>query len=190
MTDPEEVQLTNLCRALNDQGVDYLVFGSYAGRLQGADLQTIDVDVVPERSQANLQRLCDALNALRPRWRVDDVPEGLRIDGGRLEPRHILGSSVALGLVTSAGLIDILLEPKGYERGYDELVLSAVTVEVGDGTSVRVGSLRDLIRTKQLLGREKDREHLPDLLARQRQMEIEKRKSHSPGDDRGPSLGL
>jgi hypothetical protein len=46
------------------------------------------------------------LNSLSPRWRVDDVSEGLRIDGGRLEPRHILGSSIALGLVTSAGLID------------------------------------------------------------------------------------
>jgi hypothetical protein len=66
------------------------VFGSFAGRLQGAPLRTLDIDVVPEASAANLQRLCDALNSLQPRWRVDDVSAGLNIDGGRLEPRHIL----------------------------------------------------------------------------------------------------
>lgn len=97
---------------------------------------------------------------------------------------------MALGLVTSAGVIDVVLEPKGYERGYDDLVASAVTLEVGDGTIVRVGSLGDLIRSKRLLGRDKDREHLPDLLARQAEVEIEKGKSHSAGHDRGPSLGL
>lgn len=82
MTQPDESQLSMLCRALNEHDVDYLVFDSYAGRLQGADLRTVDVDVVPERSQANLQRLCDALNILHPRWRVDDVSDEVRIDVG------------------------------------------------------------------------------------------------------------
>lgn len=99
MTASEEENLVRLCRALNEHRVAYVVFGSFAGRLHGAGLSTVDVDVVPERSDENLQRLCDALNSLDPRWRVDDVSQGLRIDGGRLEPRHILGASIALGLV-------------------------------------------------------------------------------------------
>ena len=68
--------------------------------------------------------------------------------------------------MTEAGLIDIVLEPRGYERGYNDLIVSAVTVPVGGGT-VLVGSLSDLIRSKELLGREKDRTHLPSLLERQ-----------------------
>ena len=91
-------------------------------------------------------KLCQALGR---------VP-GVRIDGGRLEARHILGSSVALGVVTDAGLIDIVLEPKGYEGGYNDLIASAVKVPVGRGT-VLVGSISDLIRSKELIGREKDR---------------------------------
>ncbi len=187
MNSTDEEHLGRLCDVLNEHHVVYVIFGSFAGRLQGADLRTVDVDVVPERSDRNLQRLCDALNSLSPRWRIDDVSEGLRIDGGRLEPRHILGSSVALGLVTSAGLVDIVLEPAGFERGYDDLAFRAVTIDVA-GTMVRIGALPDLIRSKELLGREKDREHLPELVARQAELDLERSRSYNPGYDRG--LGL
>lgn len=88
MSSTDDEQLGRLCEVLNAHHVVYVIFGSFAGRLQGADLHTVDVDIVPDRSEDNLQRLCDALNSLSPRWRVDDVSEGLRIDGGRLEPRH------------------------------------------------------------------------------------------------------
>lgn len=109
----EEEHLRQLCQVLNGHRVDYVIFGSFAGRLQGALLRTVDVDVVPEMSEENLERLCDALNSLDPRWRIDDVSEGVRIDGRRLEPRHIRSSSVAIGLVTKAGLVDLVVEPKG-----------------------------------------------------------------------------
>lgn len=184
--------LVKLCEVLDDHGVEYLVFGSFAGRLQGARLETVDVNLVPERSEGNLGKLCDALNSLRPRWRVEDAVPGVRIDGGHLEPRHIVGSSVALGIVTDAGLIDIVVEPKGYERGYDDLVGSAVTVLIGE-VAVQVGSISDLIRSKELLGREKDRAHLPSLLERQAELERRqqiKDKYNSPGDDPGPGLSL
>jgi len=183
----DDEQLGRLCEVLNAHHVVYVIFGSFAGRLQGAELHTVDVDIVPDRSVHNLQRLCDALNSLSPRWRIDDVSEGLRIDGGRLEPRHILGSSIALGLVTSAGLVDIVLEPAGFERGYDDLSWHAITVDVA-GNRVRIGAIEDLIRSKELLGREKDREHLPDLRARQAELNLERSKHRDPGDDLG--LGL
>lgn len=140
MAPGEEEDLRRLCQVLNDHQVAYVIFGSFAGRLQGASLRTVDVDVVPEMSEANLQRLCDALNTLDPRWRVDDVSEGVRIDGRRLQPRHIRGSSVAIGLVTSAGLVDLVVEPRGFEAGFDALIDRAVTVDVA-GTAVRVGEL-------------------------------------------------
>lgn len=131
VADPDEEQrrrLKLLCEALNEHGVAYVVFGSFAGRLQGAPLRTLDVDVVPEASDDNLQRLCDALNLLAPRWRIDDVSTGLKIDGDSLEPRHIRGSSIAIRLVTRAGMVDIVMEPAGFS--YRDLVGSAVTVDV------------------------------------------------------------
>lgn len=47
MTDIDEERLARLCDVLNEHHVVYIVFGSFAGRLQGADLQTVDVDLVP-----------------------------------------------------------------------------------------------------------------------------------------------
>jgi hypothetical protein len=49
----EEEQCRQLCQVLNEHHVDYVIFGSFAGRLQGVPLRTIDVDVVPEMSSAN-----------------------------------------------------------------------------------------------------------------------------------------
>ncbi len=94
------------------------------------------------------------------------------------------------------GPIDVLLEPKGFERGYADLVVASVAVDIA-GTAVRVGSLADLITSKRLLDRQKDREHLPLLIARAAEL----RRSQGPlqpgqaepGDrrpDRGPGLGL
>lgn len=193
--DPALRQVKALCDTLNDHGVQYVLFGSFAGLLQGVPLRTVDIDIVPEVSQTNLQRLCDALNSLQPRWRVDDVSAGLRIDGGRLEPRHILGSSIAIGLVTTAGMVDIVLEPRGFEGGYRDLARSAVGIEV-EGTTMRVGTLAALITSKHLLNREKDREHLP--LLRQRVAELaaelakaneQRRDGPERGHDRGIDIG-
>ena len=44
------------------------------GRLNGAPVETVDVDVVPAPMVDNLTRLAEALNLLRPRWRVEGIP--------------------------------------------------------------------------------------------------------------------
>ena len=179
--DPDE-QVRALCQRLNAYGVDYVVFGSVAGRLYGADLLTVDVDIVPKATANNLQRLCDALNTLRPRWRVSELSEGTRIDGGRLEPRHFQAESVAVGLVTDLGFLDVVLKPRGFEAGYDALAPDAVRFDVS-GVEVMVGSLDDVVRSKELMGREKDLEHLERLeQLRERGTDLE-RDGPSPADD-------
>ncbi|MGQ0679820.1 MAG: hypothetical protein ACT4OM_09235 [Actinomycetota bacterium] len=163
MATPEpENQLRLLCLALNEARVVYVVFGSHAGRLHGAPLESDDVDLVPDDDQENLTRLCGALNGLRPRWRVPGFPEGVKIDGRRLEPRHFQADSAAVGLVTTIGNIDIVLQRRGFESGYPALSLHSVTMTVG-GVKVRVGSLDDLITTKRLHRRPKDLDQLPAL---------------------------
>ena len=79
--DPDR-QLEELCRVRNYFGVGYVVFGSHVARLNGVPMETVDVDVVPDRMVDNLTRLAEALNLLRPRWRVEGIPEGMKIDGG------------------------------------------------------------------------------------------------------------
>ena len=108
--DPDH-QLEELCRVLNYFRVGYIVFGSHVARLNGVPVETVDVDVVPARMVENLTRLAEALNLLRPRWRVEGIPEGMKIDGG-LEARHFLGDSAAIGLVTRLGPVDVVLEPQ------------------------------------------------------------------------------
>jgi hypothetical protein len=99
----------------------------------------------------------------------------------------------SFGLVTTAGFVDLVVEPKGFESGFDDLVGRAVMVDVA-GNSVRVGALRDLIVSKQLLGRDKDQEHLPLLLAREIEIDSERRRSKDPSrgpdPDRGFGLGF
>lgn len=162
-TDPDR-QLDELCRVLNHFNVGYIVFGSHVARLNGVPVETVDVDLVPSRLADNLNRLAEALNLLRPRWRVEGIPEGMKIDGG-LEARHFSGDSAAVGLVTRLGPIDVVLEPKGYELGYEVLAPNATTVRRGD-VEIKVGALIDLIRSKELLRRAKDIEHLAALYKR------------------------
>ena len=159
--DPDR-QLRLLCQALNEAGVAYVVIGSHAARLYGAPLESDDVDLVPDAGGTNLALLCDALNGLRPRWRVPGFPEGVKIDGGRLEPRHFQPDSIAVGLVTALGNIDVVLQPRGFEAGYPALSAHSVTMSVG-GVEVRVGGLDDLIVSKRLLRRPKDLDQLPAL---------------------------
>lgn len=157
-----EEQTRAVCELLNAYGVDYLVLGSMAGRLQGADLRTLDVDVAPRRDEENLERLASALNVLRPRWRSDDVPEGFKIDG-RLEPDHFLRAEMAVGLVTRVGRLDVVFRIDGFDGvAYDALVPRAVRIAVGD-VEILVSAVDDIITSKRAAGREKDRAHLPAL---------------------------
>lgn len=157
-------RLEELCRVLNYYGVGYVIFGSHVARLNGIQLETVDVDLVPARERENLDRLATALNLLGARWRVEGIPGGMKIDGG-LEARHFLGDSVAVGLVTRMGPVDVVLEPKGYEDGYTALLGGSTTVRRGD-VEITVGALADLVRSKDLLRRAKDIEHLALLYER------------------------
>lgn len=115
--DPTDEQAQALCEVLNAYGVAYLVLGSMAARFQGARVMTQDIDVAPAPSGTNLQRLADALNSLRPRWRVKERTEGWKIDG-RLEPRHFTGNQLAVGLVTRLGDLDVVFRIDGFERTF------------------------------------------------------------------------
>ena len=82
---------------------------------------------------------------------------------------------------TQAGDVDILLgipSASRYELArYEQLITNATTIEV-DGFRVAVASLADIIKSKEVADRRKDREALQEL-----RMINDHSREHQPGDE-------
>jgi predicted nucleotidyltransferase len=142
---------------LRDGGVKFVVIGGVAGTIHGSPYLTSDLDICVAVDKKNLERLAVTLSELDakewdPRkdaereveWSVDT----LRVDKTWL-------------LVTPMGPLDILFEPAGTE-GYQDLSKMAVEYEIAGGP-IAVAHIEDLIRMKEVAGRQRDRAHLPTL---------------------------
>jgi len=60
---------------LLDAGVDFIVIGAFAVAAHGAPRATTDLDITPEPSADNLQRLMRGLDAIDARMLPLDIPE-------------------------------------------------------------------------------------------------------------------
>lgn len=152
--DPERI-----VRALAAQGVAYVLIGALAARLYGFPRVTADIDVAPDRSRQNLERLAAALRELDARVFTEAIPEGLPFDCSAAT----LARGDLWNLATDAGRIDIAFAPSG-TGGYEDLARNAVAFEVFD-TRVQVASLADIIRSKVAADRPQDRQDVPVLQA-------------------------
>lgn len=128
--------------------VDFVVVGGVAGVLGGAPISTFDLDIVHDRSPANVTLLLAALADLDARYR--DLtgrvlrPEARGLEG---EGHHLL--------LTRCGPLDVLGQI-GAGRGYRDLIGDSVMRPLGDIT-IRVLGLEALIRSKAEANRDKDR---------------------------------
>ena len=147
-----------ICSILNDEGVDYVVIGGFASVILGSPLPTEDIDVVPERSEENLQRLASALKRLNAKIRTDSDPVSAPLDAAFLATMPFM-----LNLVTDYGIVDLTFEPSGPLRGYSAWNAGASSELVADGLSIRVASLDAVIDSKRAANREKDQRALPYL---------------------------
>ena len=84
-------------------------------------------------------------------------------------------------LTTSAGDLDLCFIPAG-TRGYDDLRREASRERLGRGLNVTVASLRDVIRSKEAAGRDKDLAQLP--LLRRTLEQIRERQRKPPERER------
>ncbi|HWG37072.1 MAG TPA: hypothetical protein VN690_05085 [Terriglobales bacterium] len=140
-----------LLQALCHSEVKFILVGGLSAVLHGAPLVTQDVDIVPSRAPANLERLLAVLGELDAAYRTR--PE-LRPGISHLaSPGH-------QNLVTRHGWLDVL-GTVGQGLGYEELISESEPVEVGAGLLVQVLSLERYIALKEALGGEKDRAMLP-----------------------------
>jgi hypothetical protein len=155
--DPER-----LLRVLNRHGVVYVIVGGLAAIAHGSTLPTEDVDVAPARDRANLDRLGAALREIGARLRTGHDPAGVEFpcDGA-----FFAAQPTMLNLVTDLGDIDLTIAPTGFPGGYDDLIVDAIAVDLGDGVMTRIASLDDVISSKRAAGRHKDLAALPYLEA-------------------------
>jgi hypothetical protein len=146
-----------MLQVLEEHGVRSILIGGFAAVIHGSPYVTTDIDVVPEGSLDNLERLSAALRAMNARIWTASEPEGIPFDH---DATSIAGVRV-WNLVTDLGRLDITFEPTG-TAGYEDLARGAVRLEIM-GTRVDVAGLADIVRSKEAAGREKDRLVLPVL---------------------------
>ena len=142
-------------RALKDAQVEFILVGGLSAVLNGAPINTFDVDVVHSRDPANIIRLQHALEELDAVYRIQPHR--------RLRPTAShLASAGHQNLLTRTGPLD-LLGTIGSGLNYADLISHSAEKDLDEGLRVRVLDLETLIAIKEELGGEKDRAVLPIL---------------------------
>ena len=98
---PTAANVSGLLRVLTEYDVDFIVIDGVCAVIHGAPVSTFDLDIVPERSDANIARLLHALSSIAAVHRDlagrSIAPEGSRLSG----PGHNL-------FMTQLGPLDVL----------------------------------------------------------------------------------
>lgn len=145
--------LPELIVAFAQQELDFVIIGGVAAVAHGSARLTHDVDIMIRFAPEAMEKLLQALAPYAPRFRGKSVSLLSRTADELAGFRNIY-------LTTSLSDLDILGEcPVG---DFETVVERAEILELF-GRPVKVMSLDDLIRSKELLGREKDRHVLLEL---------------------------
>ena len=153
MTGDTADPLLNLLQRFQDEGVQYILVGGHAVRLNGFLRSTEDIDILLPSSIDNGRRVIKALNfldgarELQPAWFATEATE----------PENIR--------VADDLLIDLLFAANG--ETYESLQPHVRTLEV-EGVTIRTLDIEGLLKTKTL-HRDKDiidRNALTEILAR------------------------
>jgi len=147
--DPREI-----FAALIRNEVGFVTVGAFALVAHGVVRATGDVDVVPEPSEANRDRLVQALAEL------EAVPDG---ESGAPADAALLARDANVRFQTRHGQLDLLLS-RQYAELYPRLVAGSVVAQAA-GLAVPVVGREDLIALKAAAGRDKDVVDIGDLLA-------------------------
>lgn len=140
-----------LLSALAEGEVDFIVVGGLAVGAHGHPRGTKDVDIVPEPSRENLERLAALLDRLD--YEILDAEE---FDSSELEHPDLegLGNGGSWILRTKFGRLDIL---QHLEPDLDYVALDEESIEdVVFGARVKFCGYRHLVAMKEAAGRDQD----------------------------------
>lgn len=151
-----EFQLIGYLEVLAGHRVEYLLVGGVGARIQGAATTTQDLDIVPEPSPENLERLATALSDESTELKPPDAT--LYVAHPRVDAVEFRTASVC-SYRTRFGAIAVLMELPGV-GGYDAILRNARRYEWNDATLL-VASLDDIIRSEQTAARVRDRQESP-----------------------------
>jgi hypothetical protein len=149
-----------LLRALQQHDVEFVVIGGFSLAAHGLVRGTKDVDIVPNPTRANLERLMAALTALDAEpleladFRPEELPYPLSVDG--------LAHGGNWALETRHGRLDVMQYVEAVDS-YEQLRRSAVLHPIrGDGPYPFAGR-DDLVAMKRAAGRPQDLIDIADL---------------------------
>jgi hypothetical protein len=138
-----------------------VIVGGWGTLQHGATRLTQDLDICPQQTTENLERLAAALTELHAELQIapgQTVPVPI-IDARLLAQMQIGNWS------TDAGGLDLLQQIPGSharELGYADLAEHAIQIQDA-GRTFMVASLADITASKRAAGRPKDLEALPEL---------------------------
>lgn len=147
-----------LLKALSEHGVRFVVIGGFAVGAHGYPRATRDLDIVPEPTAENMERLAAVISDLSGKLAgVDASLPGIALDA------ETLAEGANFPLDTDLGRLDVL-QQLGDIVLHDQVAGDAVEIEL-DGVPVRVCSISVLRALKRAAGRPQD---LADLDALER----------------------
>jgi predicted nucleotidyltransferase len=151
----DALQLRQLLQRLVEAEVDFVLVGGLAVNAWGYLRGTRDVDVVPDSSAGNIEKLENLLRALDGKVDVD----GRLLDADSIKTFLRTGDRTLV--LTALGRIDIL---QGLPQIPPFTVLDSQAIDVDmDGLVVRVCSLEHLLEMKRASNRPRDRDDLEAL---------------------------
>jgi hypothetical protein len=145
-----------ILQGLAEHGVEYMIVGGLAVQTHGHVRTTVDIDVYPRPTPANMGRLAEALKALEAQV-LNPGSEGMRIDS------MMLSRASLWQFATRHGAVDVLHDAPGAPP-YEELRGRALELKLGDLDLAVVGR-DDLISMKRASARPVDLEDIAALTA-------------------------
>lgn len=139
-------------------GIDVVVVGGIASRIQGATRVTDDVDVCYATTASNERALVALMNKWHayPRDMVPGRPYKLTL-------KELRGTGI-VRLNTAHGAVDLMRGVKGLGT-YKDIVATAEIMTLGNGATVPAANREQMIRAKNAAGRPKDLEDVRELEA-------------------------
>jgi hypothetical protein len=132
--------LVEIGRALDAVGLEAVLIGNAGAALHGAPVTTVDFDFLFRRTARNLQKLRQLAK---------------RLDGTLLRPYYPASDLYRLTRDDDGLQVDFMATVHGL-RSFEGVRDRASTIAL-DGSTIRVASLADIIRSKRAAGRDRDR---------------------------------